>query len=317
MTAALSSVGPPDRETSAARDRIPFSDADFQTIADLAMRDFGLHLTTAKRDLVYSRLLKRLRNLGLETFRDYCALLTGPQGEAERTAMLSALTTNVTHFFREDHHFKLLREVALPPLIKSAREGGRIRIWSAGCSAGQEPYSLAFTVLGLCPEAGKLNLRILATDVDSEILAKAEAGNYPEEERKAIPEAMRRFIEPAQNGFTIGGAARDLITFGKLNLIENWPIAGPFQVIFCRNVAIYFDKPTQSRLWARFGELLAPEGHLCIGHSERVAGPAELMFRTVGVTAYQRLAGAKTASSPPSAATALSNFPNRLEGHEK
>jgi chemotaxis protein methyltransferase CheR len=308
MKTALSSAGPPERETSASRDRIPFSDADFHTIADLAMRDFGLHLTLAKRDLVYSRLLKRLRGLGLDSFTDYCNLLTSPQGEAERTAMLSALTTNVTHFFREDHHFKLLREVALPPLIKLAREGGRVRIWSAGCSAGQEPYSLAFTVLGLCPEAAKLNLRILATDVDTEILAKAERGTYPEEERKAVPEALRRFIEPAQGGFAIGPAARELITFGKLNLIENWPISGPFQVIFCRNVAIYFDKATQARLWARFGDLMSPEGHLCIGHSERVAGPAEQMFRTVGVTAYQRLSAA---------AANQSKSPNRLEGHEK
>ncbi len=291
MKPAFSSSGPPERETSVARDRIPFSDGDFQTIADLAMRDFGLHLTLAKRDLVYSRLLKRLRGLGLEDFKEYCSLLTGPHGEAERTAMLSALTTNVTHFFREDHHFQLLRDVALPSLIKSAREGGRVRIWSAGCSAGQEPYSLAFTVLSLCPEAAKLNFRILATDVDSEILARAEAGCYQEDERKAIPEAMRRFIEPAQvGGFSISPAARDLITFGKLNLIEDWPISGPFQVIFCRNVAIYFDKPTQARLWARFGALMAPEAHLCIGHSERVAGPAEQLFRAVGVTAYQRLA---------------------------
>ncbi len=321
MKTAPSSAGPPDRDPSGARDRIPFSDADFQTIADLAMRDFGLHLTLAKRDLVYSRLLKRLRSLGLEDFREYCGLLTGPQGEAERTAMLSALTTNVTHFFREDHHFKLLREVALPPLIKSAREGGRVRIWSAGCSAGQEPYSLAFTVLSLCPEVARLNLRILATDVDAEILAKAEMGNYPEEERKAIPEGLRRFIEPAQGGgFSIGSAARDLITFGKLNLIESWPISGPFQVIFCRNVAIYFDKPTQARLWAHFGELMAPEGHLCIGHSERVAGPAEQMFRNVGVTAYQRLASTaaiKTLSPQSGVAFTQPNSPNRLEGHEK
>jgi chemotaxis protein methyltransferase CheR len=308
MKTALSSVGSSERETTASRDRIPFSDADFQTIADLAMRDFGLHLTLAKRDLVYSRLLKRLRGLGLESFTDYCTLLTSPQGEAERTAMLSALTTNVTHFFREDHHFKLLREVALPPLIKLAREGGRVRIWSAGCSAGQEPYSLAFTVLGLCPEAARLNLRILATDVDAEILAKAEAGIYPDEERRAVPEAMRRFLEPAQGGFAIGPAARELITFGKLNLIENWPISGPFQVIFCRNVAIYFDKATQARLWARFGELMSPEGQLCIGHSERVAGPAEHMFRTVGVTAYQRLNAATLSQSKST---------NRLEGHEK
>lgn len=315
MKTALTNSHQMGRDSGGARDRIPFADADFQTIADLAMRDFGLHLTLAKRDLVYSRLLKRLRSLGLDNFGEYCALITCPQGEGERTAMLSALTTNVTHFFREEHHFKLLRDAALPSLIKSAREGGRVRIWSAGCSAGQEPYSLAFTILSLCPEASRLNLRILATDVDAEILAKAEVGKYPEEERKAIPEAMRRFIEPATTGFTIGTAARELITFGRLNLIESWPISGPFQVIFCRNVAIYFDKPTQARLWGRFGEMLSTDGHLCIGHSERVAGPAEQMFRTVGVTAYQRLGPARVSSAQ--AGTSQTQFPNRLEGHEK
>ena len=274
------------------QDRIKFSDADFKVIADLAMRDFGLNLTSAKRDLVYSRLLKRLRVLGLEDFREYCALISGPQGGDERNAMLSALTTNVTHFFREEHHFKLLREQALPGLIKTAKEGGRVRIWSAGCSAGPEPYSMAFTVLSMFPEAARANFRILATDVDPEILKKAEAGIYPEEERKGIPEAFNRFTEPAGPGkFTIGRAARELITFGRLNLIEDWPISGPFQVIFCRNVAIYFDKPTQSRLWARFGDMLSPGGHLCIGHSERVLGPAEQMFKAVGITAYQRLSG--------------------------
>ncbi|NBZ86880.1 CheR family methyltransferase [Stagnihabitans tardus] len=274
------------------QDRIKFSDADFKVIADLAMRDFGLNLTSAKRDLVYSRLLKRLRVLGLEDFREYCALISGPNGTDERNAMLSALTTNVTHFFREEHHFKLLREVALPGLIKTAKEGGRVRIWSAGCSAGPEPYSLAFTVLSMFPEAARSNFRILATDVDPEILKKAEAGIYPEDERKGIPEAFNRFTESAGPGkFTIGRAARELITFGRLNLIEDWPISGPFQVIFCRNVAIYFDKPTQSRLWARFGDLLSPGGHLCIGHSERVLGPAEQMFKAVGITAYQRHPG--------------------------
>lgn len=312
MTSALSNVGRSGRDPDRNRERIQLTDPDFQIIADLAMRDFGLHLTLAKRDLVYSRLLKRLRVMGFEQFSDYCDLVCSPEGEAERAAMLSALTTNVTHFFREDHHFKLLREAALPPLIKAAREGGRVRIWSAGCSAGQEPYSLAFTVLNLCPEAARLNIRILATDVDAEILAKAESGTYPEEERKSIPEALRRFLEPAaQDRFTISQSVRDLITFGRLNLIETWPISGPFQIIFCRNVAIYFDKPTQSRLWVRFGELLAPGGHLYIGHSERVAGPAEQMLRAVGVTAYQR-AGNATEREPPKSATS-----NRLEGKQK
>lgn len=282
-----------------AQERIRFSEADFKVIADLAMADFGLNLTMAKRDLVYSRLLKRLRALNLEDFHDYCALLTSPKGAEERNAMLSALTTNVTHFFREDHHFKLLRDAALPGLIKTARDGGRVRLWSAGCSAGPEPYSLAFTVLSMFPEAARTNLRILATDVDPEILKKAEAGIYPDEESRGIPEAMRRFIEPAGPGkFTIAQGPRDLITFGRLNLIEDWPISGPFQVIFCRNVAIYFDKPTQARLWGRFGALVAPGGHLCIGHSERVLGPAEQMFKAVGITAYQRLSGPGRAGTP-------------------
>ncbi len=320
MNAAHSAADRTAPNHARSRDRFQFTDADFQLIADLAMTDFGLHLTLAKRDLVYSRLLKRLRVLGYDHFGDYCALLTSPQGEGERAAMLSALTTNVTHFFREDHHFKLLREVALPALIKIARDGGRVRIWSAACSAGQEPYSLAFTVLNLCPDAAKLNFRILATDVDPEILDRAERGHYPEEERKAIPDSLQKYIESAGDGcFKIASAARDLITFGKLNLIENWPISGPFQVIFCRNVAIYFDKPTQAKLWGRFGGLLAPNGYLCIGHSERVAGPAEDMFRAVGVTAYQRVCNGRTgpvASEPGTHVTQTSSL-NRQERHEK
>ena len=269
-------ASPPLAEPS---DRVRFTDDDFRVIADLAMHDFGLHLTPAKRDLVYSRLLKRLRALRFDAFEQYCTLLEGPDGTEERQAMLSALTTNVTHFFREDHHFKLMRDLALPPLIKAARAGARVRLWSAGCSAGQEPYSLAFMVLSMCPEAAKLNLRILATDVDGEILAKAENGTYTDDERRAIPDAMHKFIESGSSGFQIGHAARDLVTFGRLNLIDNWPISGPFQVILCRNVAIYFDKPTQAKLWKRLSTMMAPNGYLCIGHSECVSGPALVWIR--------------------------------------
>ena len=279
--------------------RATLTDADFAIIADLAMQDFGLHLTMAKRELVYSRLLKRLNHLGLDQFDQYCRYVQSPQGADERQAMLSALTTNVTHFFREGHHFQLLRDKVLPPLIEAARKGGKIRIWSAACSAGQEAYCLAFTVLDQCPEAARLNIRILATDVDNQILQRAEAGVYPTDELKAIPEPARRHIDMTDaKSFSIGAKARELVTFGNLNLIEAWPIKGPFDVIFCRNVAIYFDKPTQSRLWARFADLLTPGGHLCIGHSERVAGPAEHLLRPVGVTAYRRLtAGEKPAAS--------------------
>ena len=268
---------------------IRFTDADFAAIARRAQADFGLHLPESKKDLVYSRLSKRLRLLGLRDFSDYCSLLEGPESGEERTHMLSALTTNVTQFFREAHHFKMLRETVLPPLVKAARERRRVRIWSAGCSAGQEPYSIAFTILEQCPEAGKLDIRILATDVDPQILAKAEAGVYPAEERKALPDAAHKLTDTTAEGFSIGGRARELIRFAELNLMHDWPMRGTFDVIFCRNVAIYFDKPTQARLWQRFAGLLPAAGHLFIGHSERVAGPAEALFRSVGVTAYERL----------------------------
>lgn len=274
--------------------RPTLTDADFAVIADLAMRDFGLHLTTAKHELVYSRLLKRLHHLGFDQFQTYCGFIQSPDGAAERQAMLSALTTNVTHFFREAHHFSLLRDKVLPPLLDTARKGGKVRIWSAACSAGQEAYSLAFTVLDLCPEAARLDIRILATDVDPQILDRAQAGLYPLDELTAIPEPARRHTEQIDaKTLGIGAKARELVTFGQLNLIEAWPVKGPFDVIFCRNVAIYFDKSTQLRLWARLSGLISAGGYLCIGHSERVTGPAEVMLCSAGVTAYRRLSASE------------------------
>ncbi len=267
-----------------------FSDADFAVIAQRAHADFGLSLTLAKKDLVYSRLTKRLRQLGLNDFQSYCRLIEAPGSDDERSQMLSALTTNVTHFFREDHHFDTLRTKVLPPLIDRARQGGRLRIWSAGCSAGQEPYSLAFTLLALCPDADRFDMRILATDVDPAILTRAREGNYETDEIKTLPEAMRAQHVVAADGTrsAIGEKARALISFGELNLMQEWPMRGPFDVIFCRNVAIYFDKPTQARLWLRFAELLPAGGTLCIGHSERVAGPASQILEPFGVTTYRK-----------------------------
>ena len=267
-----------------------FTDHDFQIIANRAQQDFGLHLTLAKKDLAYSRLTKRLRALGLADFSSYCLLIQAEDGADERMQMLSALTTNVTHFFREDHHFRTLKEQVLPPLIAAARTGGRLRLWSAGCSAGQEPYSLAFTLLGLCPEASKLDIRILATDVDPVIIAKAKAAIYDNEELKSLPDTAKALHITDMGGgrFAIGAKARELISFAELNLMQDWPIKGPFDVIFCRNVAIYFDKDTQSRLWSRLAGLLPAGGYLCIGHSERVAGPATASLETVGVTTYRK-----------------------------
>ena len=273
---------------------IRFADADFLAIARRVHADFGLNLSINKKDMVYSRLNRRLRDLGLHDFECYLLFLDGPDGAQEYLQLRSALTTNVTHFFRESHHFRMLRETVLPPLITLARSGGRVRIWSAGCSAGQEPYSLAFTILNICPEAPRLDIRILATDVDPMVIAKARAGIYPLEEIKAIPQSMRSQLtdRSAVSGdtFAIGQTARTLIQFAELNLMDEWPMRGPIDIIFCRNVAIYFDLETQARLWNRFGKLIPNGGFLFIGHSERLSGPATAYLATVGINTYCRTA---------------------------
>jgi chemotaxis protein methyltransferase CheR len=268
-----------------------FTDRDFGQIAAMVKRDYGLHLEPAKKSLVYSRLARRLRARGLASFADYCRLLEQERGD-ERDRMLSALTTNVTQFFREAHHFDLLGREVLPALVARARAGGRVRIWSAGCSSGQEPYSIAATVLEVCPDAARLDLRILATDVDPEVLASARAGLYRADDLAGLlgSRQSRLFDETDCPKRAIRAELRALVSFRLLNLVGDWPMSGQFDVIFCRNVAIYFDKPTQERLWSRFADRLAPGGVLFIGHSERLTGPAADDFVSAGVTSY-RLTG--------------------------
>lgn len=279
----------------AASSDYPFTDGDFAAIAELARTRFGLHLDGSKKQLVYSRLARRLRRLELATFGHYREMLMGPSGADEQREMLSALTTNVTQFFREAHHFDFLRGEVLPDLIARARAGGRVRLWSSGCSAGQEAYSLAMTVLDLCPDADKLDLRILATDIDPRILQHAVRARYSAAERAAIPRPLHAWlVDRGREGFSIGPAARRLVSFGELNLIEDWPMRGTFDAIMCRNVAIYFDAATQERLWRRFSERLSPGGHLMIGHSERVAGPAVDQLRSSGITTYTKVRAPST-----------------------
>jgi chemotaxis protein methyltransferase CheR len=271
-----------------------FTAEDFARIAQLLYEQAGITLSESKSTLVYSRLAKRLRALGLSTFAEYCALVASPRGADERAAMLNALTTNVTRFFREPHHFDHLREKVLAPRIAAVKAGrARMRLWSAGCSTGQEPYSIAFTVLSLLPEAPNLDVKILATDIDTKVLATAREGVYSEELISAIPpEARNRWLErDGRSGdWRVGAAARSMISFKELNLIGNWPVKGPFDAIFCRNVVIYFDEPTQERIWARFAPLLGDEGRLYIGHSERVGG-AGARFVSDGLTVYRQQGG--------------------------
>lgn len=260
--------------------------ADFRALAEELYATSGIHLPDSKAALVYSRLAKRLRALGLRDFKQYVALIRSPEGQEERERLLMALTTNVTRFFREPHHFDDLY-TQLADLAAGVRAGGRLRLWSAGCSTGQEPYSMAMTLLSVLPEAAALDVKILASDIDTDVLRVGRAAIYEEEELDAVPANLRGGLEKAPGGaWRVGEAARGLVSFRELNLnAPVWPMRGVFQGVFCRNVAIYFDDPTQERLWRRFAPITAAGGRLYVGHSERVDDPA---FVSCGLTTYRR-----------------------------
>ncbi len=268
-----------------------FTETDFRKIAAMVHGDAGIALPETKATLVYSRLAKRLRALGLSSFHDYCALVADHQGVDERQKMLAALTTNVTRFFREPHHFDHLRDKVLPRLIDQARRGGKVRIWSSASSTGQEPYSIAMTVLAAAPDVANLDVKILATDIDPNVVREAREAIYSHSLLAGMPEDYkRRWTRPVAgrpDHAQIADEARALITFNELNLIGDWPMRGKFDAIYCRNVAIYFDDETQARLWNRFADLLPMDGILYIGHSERVAGPAAARFSPEGITTYR------------------------------
>jgi chemotaxis protein methyltransferase CheR len=263
---------------------------DFEKISKILHSETGIVLPVNKVNLVYSRLAKRLRLLELKTFREYCHLISEPAGREERLAMIAALTTNVTRFFREPHHFEHLRDKMMPRLIEALRNGERVRLWSAACSSGQEAYSMALTILSVLPDATQYDIKILATDIDPNMIAQAEAGLYDESLMGGVPPAFKqRWFKPREPNSSIYEVSRDvraLVTFRQLNLLESWPMKGRFDAIFCRNVVIYFDSETQERLWIRMSSALHPQGTLYIGHSERVNGAAECLFVSGGITTY-------------------------------
>ena len=272
------------------------TDRDFKDIAAMLYADAGIYIPASKTTLVYSRLVKRLRALNLESFRDYCDLVDSPSGSNERLEMLSALTTNVTRFFREPHHFEHLGAHVLPPLLESARRGGRVRLWSAACSTGPEPYSMALTVLGLEPNAASLDVRILASDIDPRVVEEGRRGIYPAAALAEAPVALRkRYFAGVggdeRRGLQASEELRRLVVFRTLNLNGVWPMPGKFHVIFCRNVVIYFDELTQQSVWSKFAGKLERGGVLFVGHSERVTGPAAAQFVNDGVTAYRLRGG--------------------------
>lgn len=284
----------PGRDTST----IAMDAQSFSAIAALAKEEAGLVLPTGKMTMVQSRLRKRLAETGQQDYESYCKFVCSNAGSEERRYMISALTTNVSHFFRESHHFDILRTKVLPVILQKARNGERIRIWSAGCSSGQEPYSISMCLQAAAPELAQRDVLILGTDIDPAILEKAEAAEYSEQQIAGIPDEMRRnYLEhdKVKQIYRVTPAIKRLVRFRELNLLRDWPMKGQFDVVFCRNVVIYFDPETQASLWPRFRQRITNEGWIFLGHSERIADSALSLFEPNGMTAY-RVAGSKASS---------------------
>ena len=284
-------------ETDAAESRdlllrkFSFGEEDFAALRELVKTHTGIHLTAQKRELVYGRLSRRLRALGLDSFRAYRQILERGDSD-ELVQFCNAITTNLTSFFREAHHFEYLREQVLRSRAADTRGPRRLRFWSAGCSSGEEPYSLAMTIYESLPEARRWDIKILATDLDTEVLARGERGVYDEERVRGLPAArLERFFRADGHGKSVRYAVtqelRDLITFRELNLMRALPMRGPFDAIFCRNVIIYFDKDTQRELFARIAQLQRPGDLLFLGHSESLYRVSDA-YALVGKTIYRR-----------------------------
>jgi chemotaxis protein methyltransferase CheR len=264
-----------------------FTKQDFNALRELVKRTTGINLAESKQELVYGRLTRRLRALGLGSFREYRDLLES-NADNELVEFTNAITTNLTSFFRESHHFDYLRDKVLKPL--SAKPGPRrLRFWSAGCSTGEEPYSIAMTVCEALPDWQRWDIKILATDLDSEVVAKASAGIYGDDRvrgmsQKRINEYFTQEGSAERPKFRVTPALRSLITFRQLNLMHALPMKGPFDVVFCRNVVIYFDKDTQRELFARMARLQQPDQLLMLGHSEsmfKISEAWDLMHKTM------------------------------------
>jgi chemotaxis protein methyltransferase CheR len=274
--------------TDAGRE-FAFSAADFENLKQLAYEHAGISLADSKQNLIYSRLSRRLRALRLAAFRDYCDYLAGTPSEIEN--FINSISTNHTKFFREDHHFDHFRaNVAVPFAHAVARKpGGRLRVWSAGCSSGEEPYTIAVVLKREIRDIAGNDVRLLATDIDTDVLNRAANGEYAATALEEIPKEYHGyFARRAEPKIVADDDLKSFMVFRRLNLMEPWPFSGLFDAIFCRNVMIYFDGPTKANLVERFTKQLKPDGWLYIGHSESLIG-AHPGLELVGRTTYRRV----------------------------
>lgn len=260
---------------------IQLTAAQFDEISRRVYDICKINLQPGKEGLVKSRLEKRLRHLNIASFDKYMAHIDADRSGRELRFMIDVLTTNKTSFFRESDHFDFLSAEVLPKLKTGSR---RLRIWSAGCSFGNEPYTIAMLMREAIPDIDRCDARILATDISARVLAVARAGKYEDDMAKDIPSTLLRkyFTQVPSSGSGAAYEANDnikkFISFARLNLMDEWRMKGPFDAIFCRNVMIYFDKQTQTRLANRFRDMLVPGGHLFIGHSESLGKTTDFNY---------------------------------------
>jgi chemotaxis protein methyltransferase CheR len=273
---------------------ITLTERDFRNISDLVYKHCGINLHDGKKELVRARLAKRIRLGNFRSFPEYMKHVLNDRTGNEFSVLVDALSTNLTSFFREKQHFEFLKNEFLPSLLtkKSKNRNFRLRAWSAGCSSGEEPYSIAITLLESVQGQGRWNIKVLATDISTSMLEVAKMGIYDEDRVAPVPTIqknrylLQRKID-RRKLFEVNQAIRNTVTFTYLNLMKNWPIKGPLDFIFCRNVMIYFDKTTQQRLIGRYWDVLDSGGILFTGHSESLTG-IDHKFKYVQPTIYMK-----------------------------
>jgi len=266
-----------------------FTQADFDSLRSLVKEHSGITLGEAKRELVYGRVSRRLRVLGLSAFSDYRRMLAGAEGKAEMIEFINAVTTNLTSFFRESHHFDFLRDEYLKQKVADAKGSRRLRIWCSAASTGEEPYSIAISVVEAIPDWERWDIRILATDLDTNVLQTCVNGVYGDDRVRGMQKSrLDRFFDAVgdrdDRQYRVKPELARMISFRQLNLMHPLPMKGPIDVVFCRNVIIYFDKDTQRALFSRIAPLQRPGDVLILGHSEsllKVSDAWTLMGKTI------------------------------------
>lgn len=262
--------------------------SDFNAISGIVRKNAGIDLNEAKLGLVKSRLQKRLRILGFSSFRDYLNLVNSSSGGAELEELICAISTNVTSFNREPHHFVHFRETVLPIIIKKLKARQSVRIWSAGCSNGSEAFTVACAVLDAYPEALNCDFKILASDIDKYSLETGRNGIYSADMVAKMPDTAKdKWFTKTGRDFAIDPKLRSMVSFKTLNLMAPWPLRKKYDAIFCRNVLIYFTQEDQARLFSKFTQHLLEDAFMYIGHSERVIGEATKELISVGATTYK------------------------------